>query len=229
MSRTYQTNDYDLEDEDAVRDGDSLRVPLMLMDADQRAVHQHFNVNDHVQNELNAMSSMAGYRPGCVQDIASSRQAVKDASYDLHSRTGTFLPEATAARDAAYAATEQRQQWKRDASQTLGTGYQQTLDPPYAMQNLSSQGNAQRLYSWTPEQLAVLKQAQEILGITFAETSYAPFEDLHARLIGLGPVGSQNRDDPGSISRTGDTAARDAAFEALCKRSESAWKTAGVR
>jgi hypothetical protein len=200
--------------DDCLRDGESLSVPLFMMDSDQRAVTEHFD-QQTVIDKVAAHASTAGHRPGYVHDSLTTRQNVNDVSYDLHSRTGTWWPEATKLRDEAYAATVQRQQW-RDT-------------PDNQNRNQSGQGEAMGRYSWTPEQMAVLKQACDILGITVPENSYAPLEDLHQRLIGLGPVGSMG-DDPASATRTNgstDAAAmRDAAFADLQRRSENAWRGA---
>jgi hypothetical protein len=203
--------------DDCLRDGESLHVPIFMMDADQRAVTEHFDQQTVVDARLAAHRSTAGHRPGYVRDALTSQQNVNDVSYDLHSRTGTWWPEATKLRDEAYAATVQRQQW-RDAT------------PDNQNRNQSGQGEAMGRYSWTPEQLAVLKQACDILGITVPEDSYAPFENLYQRLTGLGPVGSMGG-NPAGATRTGGNldaavAARDAAFADLQRRSENAWRGA---
>jgi hypothetical protein len=217
MKRKRRIIDYDpRHGDDILEDGDQLRVPLFLMDSDQRAVTEHFD-QQTVIDQVAAHASTAGHRPGYVQDALTSQQNVNDVSYDLHSRTGTWWPEATKLRDEAFAATVRRQQW-RDAK------------PDNQNQNQSGQGEAMGRYSWTPEQMAVLKEACDILGITVPENSYAPFEDLHQRLTGLGPVGSMGG-NPAGASRTGGNldaavAARDAAFADLQRRSENAWRGA---
>jgi hypothetical protein len=216
--KTFDIYDEDeLEPGTVLRDRQGISCRMNMMDSVQRAVTEHFDQQTVVDAGLAAHRSTAGHRPGYVQDSLTSQQNVNDVSYDLHSRTGSWWPEATQLRDEAYAATVQRQQW-RDAT------------PDNQNRNQSSQGEAMGRYSWTPEQLAVLKQACDILGITVPEDSYAPLEDLHQRLIGLGPVGSMG-DDPASATRTNGNmdaavAVRDAAFADLQRRSENAWRGA---
>jgi hypothetical protein len=214
--KTFDIYDEDeLEPGTVLRDRQGISCRMNMMDSDQRAVTEHFDQQMVVDAGLAVHRSTAGHRPGYVQDALTTQQNVNDVSYDLHSRTGTWWPEATKLRDEAFAATVQRQQW-RDAT------------PDNQNRNQSGQGEAMGRYSWTPEQLAVLKQACDILGITVPEDSYAPFEDLHQRLIGLGPVGSMGGNPAGATRTNGNmdaaVAARDAAFADLQRRSENAWR-----
>jgi hypothetical protein len=215
--KTFDIYDEDeLEPGTVLRDRQGISCRMNMMDSDQRAVTEHFD-QQTVIDKVAAHASTAGHRPGYLHDSLTTRQNVNDVSYDLHSRTGAWWPEATKMRDEAYAATVQRQQWRDGPA------------PDNQNRNQSGQGEAMGRNSWTPEQMAVLKQACDILGITVPEDSYAPLEDLHQRLIGLGPVGSMG-DDPASATRTNgstDAAAmRDAAFADLQRRSENAWRGA---
>jgi len=183
----------EIEDDGEVRDGETVSVKMNMMDAAQQDVAEFYDAQTVVKDALARHNACAGHRPGYIEDAMTSRQNVNDVSYDLHSRTGTWWPEATKMRDEAYAATVRRQQWRDGPS------------PDNQNRNQSGQGEAMGRYSWTPEQMAVLKQACDILGITVPENSYAPFEDLYQRLTGLGPVGSMGG-NPAGATRTGGIA-----------------------
>jgi hypothetical protein len=220
MKRREHIVDYELDDgDDIVADGGHVRVRMNMldhMDADQREVVHDQLVRDKLAAHNHQYSS---HRPGYVVDAMrqGAGQTINDSSYDLHERRGCWLPDAVRARDEAFEAVERRSLW-RDAT------------PDNQNRNQSGQGEAMGRYSWTAEQMAILKEACDILGITVPEDSYAPLEDLHQRLIGLGPVGSEG-DNPASATRTnGNTdaaaAMRDAAFADLQRRSENAWRGA---
>lgn len=81
MNRHYQNIDDD-EDRRIVRDGEFVRVPLHLMDATQRAMHDHFfTMHDGAGNT-------PGHRPGYVMNDArdDAMRDAKQTAYDEYQR-----------------------------------------------------------------------------------------------------------------------------------------------
>jgi hypothetical protein len=201
--------------DDCLRDGESLHVPIFMMDADQRAVTEHFDQQTVIHDQLAAHAACAGHRPGWAADAVSTA-CVRDAMLD---RRGVSIELALTDREQAFADAERRQQWRDGPA------------PDNQNRNQSGQGEAQWRNRWSDDDWDTLTQASEILGMSSPyEFSYAPINDLHKRNIGLGPVGSEG-DNPASATRTNGNmdaavAVRDAAFADLQRRSENAWRGA---
>jgi hypothetical protein len=195
MSRYYELDD---DDGDRVlKDGEHLRVPMTLMDSDQRDVRDHFD-NHFVRDALARHNATGLHRPGYAIDAlvhaAQPTTTATDASNDLVERRGMQLRDAFVARERALNEVERRQQWRT------------TLDARLKVEPEDDDGDDDDAPNGSLEQIGSGEYGRG------GDHKYKPEDD-------------ENNGDGDSLKALQQR--REAAYQESVARSSNAWRTAG--